>query len=615
MTRQGVPTVRFDNMRDRTTSILTEFIGELRASSRDEVRSVLSRAEEHARSGRVVAGFVSYESAPAFDTVLDVHERDGRWGLQIPLAWFGVYRHCDVTPLRLPRETEGDEASSWEAATSYDEYVSKVESVLDEITAGNVYQVNLTNPVINRAAGNPRSLYRNLLTAQQPAYGALIELDGVAIVSASPELFFEWDGSTLRSRPMKGTHRRGRWSDEDQQFASALTGSLKDRAENIMIVDLIRNDMGKVAVVGSVSVDELCTLEAYPTVWQLVSEVRCETRPDVGVLDIFDAMFPCGSVTGAPKRSAMSIIRALETTDRGVYCGAVGLLQPAPHVIDARFSVAIRTAVVDEQTHFARFGSGGGIVAASTPDHEYREMQLKAEMLNSALGQRFRLLETFRYSGARSSTIDRHLARLRASAQFFGFPTGPSLESAVWRRLATVDYDARVRLLYSRSGRVEIQLSAAPDVKRGPVVLAIDSHRVDSGSILLFHKTTRRSLYVHARRRHPRVDDVVLVNERGECTETTTETLAARIEERWLAPPLSSGCLPGIARAQLIEQGVLSEAVLTPHQLRHADALAVINSLRGWRDAVLDEVLDEETRSDTIAFTDGEETARQPFIK
>lgn len=176
MTCQGVPTVRFDNMRDRTTSILVDLIGELRASSRDEVRSVLARAEEHARRGRFVAGFVSYESAPAFDAALDVHERDGRWGPQIPLAWFGVYRRCDVTPLRLPRETERDDASSWEAATSYDEYVSRVGSVLDEITAGDVYQVNLTNPVINRAVGNPRSLYGSLLTAQQPAYGALIEL-------------------------------------------------------------------------------------------------------------------------------------------------------------------------------------------------------------------------------------------------------------------------------------------------------------------------------------------------------------------------------------------------------------------------------------------------------
>ena len=281
MAHQVVPTVRLDDMRGRTMSMLTDFVEELRASSRDGDRSVLERAEEHARSGRSVAGFVSYESAPAFDAVLDVRERDGRWSPQIPPAWFGIYRNCDATPLRLPRETEHDDALRWKAATSHDEYASRVGSMLDEIKAGSVYQVNLTNPVINRAAGNPRSLYRNLLTAQLPAYGALIELDGVAIVSASPKLFFEWDGSTLRSRPMKGTHRRGRWPDEDQQFASALTGSPKDRAENIMIVDLIRNDMGKFAVVGSVSVAELCTLEAHPTVWQLVSEVRCATRPGV----------------------------------------------------------------------------------------------------------------------------------------------------------------------------------------------------------------------------------------------------------------------------------------------------------------------------------------------
>ena len=566
--------------------MLSDFIGELRATTIDAVRSVLGRAEEHARCGHYVAGYVSYECAPAFDRVLEVRDRDERYGPQLPLAWFGVYRCSTTTSLKLPRESGREGTSRWEATRSYDEYRATVCSILGEITAGNAYQVNLTNPVINRAAGNPRSLYRDLLAAQQPAYGTLIELDGAAIVSASPELFFTWDGTTLTSRPMKGTHRRGRWSTEDEQFAAVLAGSAKDRAENVMIADLIRNDMGKVAVVGSVRVTELCALEAYPSVWQLVSEVRCATRPGVGVLGIFDAMFPCGSVTGAPKRSAMSIISTLETTDRGVYCGAIGLLQPSGDGIDVSFSVAIRTAVVGAGGA-ARFGSGGGVVADSRPDHEYREMQLKAEMLNSALSQRFRLLETFRYGADQSSAVDRHLARLRASAAFFGFSLRPSLESTVWRRLASVDYDARVRVLYSRNGRVEVQVSPAPEARREPVTLAIDDHRVDSASMLLFHKTTRRSLYVNARRRHPHADDVVLVNERGECTETTTANLVARLAGRWLPPPLSSGCLPGVARAQLIEQGMLSEAILTPQQLRHADGLAVINSLRGWQDAVL----------------------------
>ena len=583
-----LPTVQFDNMRDHTTSVLSDFVGELRATTIEDVRSVVHDAEAYVRHGYWTAGFVTYESAPAFDHALTVHDRDDAWCPQLPLAWFGVYRRCATTRLHLPHDREPASSSRWELRATSDEYVSKVNTVLHHIAAGDAYQVNLTGPVVNAEIRSHRTLYRQLLTVQQPAYGALFELDGVAIVSASPELFFEWDGSTLSSRPMKGTHRRGRWPVEDRQFASALATSRKDRAENVMIVDLIRNDLGKVAVIGSVTVSELCALETYPTVFQLVSEVRCQTRNSVGVVDIFDAMFPCGSVTGAPKRSAMSIIASLESTARGVYCGAVGLLAPTDHGFNARFNVAIRTAVVDTTTAVARFGSGGGVVAASRPDDEYREMALKAVMLTSTLGQRFRLLETFRYTpNAPTSVIDRHLARLRSSAQFLGFYVRPTLENLVFRRLALVHYDARVRVLVSRDGRVEIQASAAPEARSTPVTLAIDDQPVDNASVLLFHKTTQRSLYNQARRRHPRAHDVVLVNERGECTETTTATIALRYGPRWLTPPISSGCLPGVARAQLIEEGVLTEAVLTPRLLRHADGLAVINSLRGWQDAVL----------------------------
>jgi para-aminobenzoate synthetase / 4-amino-4-deoxychorismate lyase len=587
VTHSFAPTARFDNMRDRTTSILSDFESGLRADTIAEVRTVLSQAEEIARRGLWVAGFVSYECAPAFDKALEVRDRDTNWCPQLPLAWFGVFRRCTTTSLQLPLDARR-EGSRWDATTSQEDYVSMVNSALREIQAGNAYQVNLTNPVVSSGLGEPRSLYRRLLTTQQPAYGALIEFDGVAIVSASPELFFDWDGSTLRSRPIKGTSRRGRWLAEDIHFASQLVGSPKERAENVMIVDLIRNDMGKVAVVGSVTVPELCALEGYPTVWQLVSEVRCQTRRDVRVIDIFDAMFPCGSVTGAPKPSAMKIIRSLEPAARGIYCGAVGLLRPALSGVDVQFNVAIRTAVVEEHSREARFGSGGGVVADSIPEFEYREMLLKSEMLNSKLDQRFRLVETFRHSpNTVASNLDRHLGRLRRSAQYFGFRVRPSLDALVLRKLAQVDYDARVRLLLSRSGRVEIHVSAAPEIRRTPVTLAIDDRPVDSQSIMLFHKTTRRTIYTERRRRHPRTDDVVLVNERGECTETTTATIAARSGSRWLTPPLSSGCLPGVERARLIEQGVLIEEKLTARQLRSADELAVINSLRGWQTAVL----------------------------
>ena len=242
-----------------------------------------------------------------------------------------------------------------------------------------MYQVNLTNTLVRSGAVDAQTLYRQLLLAQQPAYGSLIELDDVAIVSASPELFVEWDGTMLRSRPMKGTARRGRYQHEDEMRAAALATSAKESAENIMIVDLIRNDMGKVAEIGTVVATELRSLEAYPNVWQLVSEIQCRTRGDVTLVDIFRAMFPCGSVTGAPKQSAMEIIERLEASERGVYCGAVGLLQPANGGLRARFSVAIRTAVIARDA--AYYGSGGGVVAESVPEIEYQEMVLKAEML------------------------------------------------------------------------------------------------------------------------------------------------------------------------------------------------------------------------------------------
>ncbi|HEY5104509.1 MAG TPA: chorismate-binding protein, partial [Acidimicrobiales bacterium] len=326
----------------------------------------------------------------------------------------------------------------------------------------------------------------------------------------------------------------------------------------------------------------------FPNVWQLVSEVECVTRPNTQLLDIFAAMFPCGSVTGAPKQSAMDIIAELEQSERGVYCGAIGLLSPSPHGVHARFSVAIRTAVIDQRSGRARFGSGGGIVADSRPEGEFREMVLKADMLNSVSSRPFRLLETFRYSpvGANDKLL-RHLDRLVRSAEFFGFRVREDLATWVASRLVSVSYEARVRLLLSRNGKLEIQTTPAPDPHQAPLRLMVDREPVSSQSIMLFHKTTQRNVYTKRRRRFPEADDVIMVNERGECTEVTIANLAIRKGARWFTPPLSSGCLPGVERARLIEQGVLTEAIVTLEELRVSDAVAVINSLRGWQDAVV----------------------------
>ncbi len=582
------PKVRFDDMRARTSSALTGFLGELRADHVDQVPAVLEAVEEAAREGRWCGGFLTYECAPAFDKGLRVHEPDPEWCVKTPLAWFGVYEACPTTPLRLPRASRTKRRAPWVSMTSEDDYRSAVRSILGDIEVGNVYQVNFTGRMATREPGDLHALYRQLLTAQQPAFGALIEVDDTVIVSASPEMFIDWDGQRLRSRPMKGTIRRGRWSDEDAELSRELESSPKETAENIMIVDLIRNDMGKVAEFGSVATPRLRILEAYPNVWQLVSEVECTTRPGVGLGDVFAAMFPCGSVTGAPKQSAMGIIASQESTPRGVYCGAVGLVGPGPEAPHAQFSVAIRTAVIDKSSGEARFGSGGGIVAASRPDDEYREMTLKSEMLNATSIRPFRLLETLRHTpGVTNDKLERHLARMRRSAEFFGFRVPADLDARVASKLAEVDYDARVRVLLARGGTLEVLRAVAPPPPLGPVRLAIDDGPVDSQSPMLFHKTTERALYLSRRRRHPDADDVVLVNERGECTEVTTANLAVLIGSVWLTPPVSAGCLPGIERARLIERGELTEATLRPEDLVAAEELAVVNSLRGWRKAVL----------------------------
>ncbi len=278
-------------MRDFTTTTMHGFVEEIRADAIDGVEGALNEAEAAARDGRWVAGYVSYEAAPAFDRGLQVRAPDHELSGRVPLVWFGVFRSATTKPLTLPRYRREHSRTPWTSHVDEEDYVKKVRLILNEIDVGTVYQVNFTNAFLRSGAADAETLYRELLLAQQPAYGSMIRFDEVAIVSASPELFVEWDGTLLRSRPMKGTARRGRYQLEDQARAAALANSAKESAENIMIVDLIRNDMGKVAEVGTVVATELRTLEAYPNVWQLVSEIQCRTRGDVTLVDIFAQCF------------------------------------------------------------------------------------------------------------------------------------------------------------------------------------------------------------------------------------------------------------------------------------------------------------------------------------
>jgi para-aminobenzoate synthetase/4-amino-4-deoxychorismate lyase len=493
-----------------------------------------------------------------------------------------------VPPVAPPGGTARSYSTGpWERGWSQSGYRDDVARVREHIAAGDTYQLNLTVRMRARVTGDLAELYADLAWAQRGRYAAYLDLGRFVIGSASPELFFEWSPDRLLTRPMKGTARRGRTTREDADRRRALLGSEKERAENLMIVDLLRNDVGRIAEVGSVDVPALFTPERYETVWQLTSDVTGRPRAGTGLVDVFRALFPSGSVTGAPKQRSMELIRELEPDPRGVYCGAVGVVAPPGHSWRARFSVAIRTVTVDRQAGTAVFGTGGGITWGSEPDAEHAELLAKAAILAEPY-EEFGLVETMAHvPGTGLRNLGRHLDRLADSAAYFGFPF--DRRSATAQLAAAVDgaAAARVRLELRRTGTVQITCGPLPPATDGPVRLALDPDPVDAEQVWLSHKTTRRGAYSTRAERHPDADDVVLTNQYGHVTETTIANLAVLLDGRWWTPPVTAGCLPGVERGRLLETGRLAERDLTSGDLFRADALAVVSSLRGWRPAVL----------------------------
>ena len=579
------PWARFDDLRAGTSLRCPPPSRILAAVRPDEVAGVLQQVHEATEAGSWAFGYVAYEAASGLDPQLPGGSSSPG---EPPLVWFGL---CDepapVEPLSPPADAE-PRTAPWLPDWTDAEHARAVAVVREHIAAGETYQCNLTDRLRSPVAGDPQALYARLALAQRGAYNAYLDLGRHVVASASPELFFEWAGDVVRTRPMKGTAPRGRTTAEDREQRRLLRSSDKEQAENLMIVDLLRNDLGRVAEVGSVVVDELFALERYPTVWQMTSEVSARVGAGTGLLDLFRALFPCGSVTGAPKRRTMQLIGDLEPTPRGVYCGAVGLVAPPSAPFRARFNVAIRTAVVDRTTGQAVYGAGGGITWGSEAAAERAELHAKAAVLEHDVTEH-RLLETLAYvPGEGLRNLDRHLARMADSADWAGFRfdrTGVS--AAVRAAVARRAEPARVRILLSRAGDVEVELQPMPPVDARPVRLALDDEPVDATSPWLQHKTTRRDVYLTRALRHPEADDVVLINQHRELTETTMANLAVRLDGRWWTPPTTVGCLPGIERGRLLESGRLSERVLTVDDLHDAEQLAVLSSLRGWRPARL----------------------------
>ncbi|MCA1613635.1 MAG: aminodeoxychorismate synthase component I, partial [Acidobacteria bacterium] len=364
-----------------------------------EVRPALREVEAGVASGLYAGGYVGYEAAPAFDTALAV-----RGGSPLPLLWFGLFRQ---PAHEAPAARGGFRFSDWTPSVGRAAYEQNFAAARAAIARGDTYQINYSFRLRARFEGDALACYEQLASNQRAAYCAHLDTGRFKILSASPELFFRWDGRGIVAKPMKGTARRGLWPEEDEEIGARLAASEKNRAENVMIVDLMRSDLGRVARVGSVRVRELCRVERYPTVFQLTSTVEARTRPGVTLEEIFAAAFPSGSVTGAPKVSTMRLVAALEDSPRGVYCGGVGLLTPGGESV---FNVAIRTVVIDAETGAAEYGVGGGLTWDSACGDEYEEALAKAAVL-AGRREPFRLLETMRLEGGRYSLLDRHLAR------------------------------------------------------------------------------------------------------------------------------------------------------------------------------------------------------------
>jgi para-aminobenzoate synthetase/4-amino-4-deoxychorismate lyase len=572
----------------------------------DSVRPLLDAVDRAVRDeGRWAVGVVSYEAAPAFDAALQVRSPAPGDGPALPLAWFAVFdgpRAFGPAALAACTAAPGDAQAHWTPEVDETAYVREVAATRAGIARGDYYQVNHTLRLTADAPVDALALWARLRAAQLDAgapggpvgYGAFLDTGAWRVASASPELFFARSGRELVARPMKGTAPRGRWSEEDDARAGALRASEKERAENVMIVDLLRNDLARVAEPGSVRVPALFALERYPTVWQLTSTVAATARPGTTLADLFAALFPCGSVTGAPKVAAMRRIASVERSVRGPYCGAVGVVAPGG---DCVFNVAIRTAWQTADPRGAggvttRYGVGGGVTWDSDPAAEWQEALLKARVLAAGAPPAFALLETLRLDDGVYGRGEAHLARLAASARWFGRgdPTAAARAALAHVAEGHAAGSWRVRLTVAADGTADatatpapaVAVSAAASAATVPWRVVLARAPVDADDPFLHHKTTHRAVYDARRAEAPWADDVLLVNGRGELTEFTVGNLVVRRDGACWTPPRASGLLGGVLRAELVAGGAVQERVLRPAELDDAEGVWLVNALRGW---------------------------------
>lgn len=541
-----------------------------------EAQQVMRHADVAAAIARLAqpgpwAGFIGFEAGHALEPRLAALQRPPPAGQ--PLAWLGRFaREGAVDAAELLREWAARPAAVGSArpGMAAADHAAAVARIQRWIAAGDIYQANLTFPAAVPVSGHPLALYARLRAGSAAPYGAVVFTGALWLLSFSPELFFRLDGRRLTARPMKGTARRGRFAAEDAAQRDALAASPKNRAENLMITDLIRNDLSRVA--DAVSVPALFDVEAYPTVWQMTSTVTATARPGITAADVLAALFPCGSVTGAPKIRSLECLAQVEPAPRGAYCGTIGAVSANG---DALFNVAIRTLALPAGGDVARLGLGSGIVADSDPADEWAECLAKAAFLTRRGPPD--LIETMRVAAGALPDLALHLDRLAASAAHLGHAFD---RSALERALpaAVAGHDGRARLLLAPSGAWSLHLSAPPAPLPEPVEVALVPLPVAPDDWRLCHKTSDRAFYDEARRAAGTAE-VIFVRPDGLVTEGSYTSLFVERGGRLLTPPAALGLLPGILRARLLAEGRAVEAPLCASDL--AGGFLIGNALRG----------------------------------
>ncbi|MGN8645338.1 aminodeoxychorismate synthase component I [Gracilibacillus sp. HCP3S3_G5_1] len=535
-----------------------------------QVPIIFEELEAYLDNGYFIAGFISYEAAPAFDPSYHV-QKDNK----LPLIWLAAFEK-PITRKRQMEETDYM-LSNWKHMTSYEDYQTNIARIKKAIKEGNTYQVNYTTRLHAHFKGNAYSFYQQLVKNQEALYCGFLDIEDFQILSVSPELFFQVKDERIITKPMKGTIKRGRTYQEDLELKQQLKESEKDQAENVMIVDLLRNDIGQIAKPGTVEVTSLFDVETYPTVHQMTSTIEASLET-MRVYDWFQALFPCGSITGAPKVETMKYIANLEDTPREVYCGAIGWISPQREAI---FNVPIRTVLINGNN--AVYGTGGGITWDSTSKSEYHELNQKAEVLHQKR-KAVSLLESLKLDNGNYPLMDYHIQRLNHSAQYFGYPFAMDKVKEELAILANQFKKGvyKVRLVYHPSGKMELECQPVKPID-GPIRTIVAPTPVDKNNIYLYHKTTNREIYQKIdQATPPHVLSTLLWNNEGYITEFTIGNIVVEKDGRFFTPPVSDGLLPGTQRLQLLEENKIKEKQIPLSELKQYEQIWFINSIQGW---------------------------------